>query len=225
MTGAKEKFLALRELRRKQVSERATFADQLRLEVMVLVENFLKSVPIPENGKDYLLTEDDMAAIAGKINVPVVEKVIVEKTEVIREKPIVTEITKVTNETREVAVKDTPLEMAGKLNTLEEQVDKSVIKGLVEELEELRRELKRGSKKNPRLGGGGGSSTTVPTLISGVVDGSNQVFVFSAAPTFLVVDGGRTMQIISSDGTVNWTVAGATVTLTIAPTFDILCLQ
>ena len=44
--------------------------------------------PIPENGKDYVLTADDKKEIASKIKVPIVEKVI-EKIEVIKEQPIV----------------------------------------------------------------------------------------------------------------------------------------
>lgn len=70
--------------------------------------------------------------------------------------------------------------------------------------------------------GGGGSSFQQPT--SGVVDGSNQVFVWTTAPTVIVVDQGRTMQRVSSDGTVNWTVVGTTTTLAIAPTSDIFAL-
>ncbi len=48
-----------------------------------------------EKGDDYILTEDDKRAIASSITVPVVEKVI-ERTEVIKEIPIVTN--KVTNQ-------------------------------------------------------------------------------------------------------------------------------
>lgn len=55
---------------------------------------------------------------------------------------------------------------------------------------------------------------------SGVINGSNQVFVWATAPNVIIVDGGRAMQKSSSDGTVNWT-GTTTVTLTIAPTFDI----
>lgn len=60
------------------------------------------------------------------------------------------------------------------------------------------------------------------TLLSptGTVDGSNATFVFTRAPSIIVVDGGRSMQKTSSDGTVNWT-GTLTVVLTIAPNFDI----
>lgn len=65
---------------------------------------------------------------------------------------------------------------------------------------------------------GGGTGFQQPT--SGAVDGSNTVFVFTNAPNAITVDGGRAMQKVSSDGTVNWT-GTTTITLAIAPTFDI----
>lgn len=54
----------------------------------------------------------------------------------------------------------------------------------------------------------------------GTVDGSNTIFVFAKAPNVVSVDQGRVMQKVSSDGTVNWT-GTTTITLTIAPNFDI----
>lgn len=65
-----------------------------------------------------------------------------------------------------------------------------------------------------------GGSKLVPT---GAVNGSNQTFVFTSAPSIISVDGGRFMQKVSSDGTVNWT-GNTNITLTIAPTFDIFGL-
>jgi hypothetical protein len=61
------------------------------------------------DGKDYVLTSKDKKEIAESIKVPVVEKVI-EKTEVIHETPIVTEVV------REVAVKDDGKEIITKIN-------------------------------------------------------------------------------------------------------------
>lgn len=58
---------------------------------------------------------------------------------------------------------------------------------------------------------------------TGTVDGSNTSFTFTSAPSVIVVDQGRSMQKTSSDGTSNW--SGTTsVTLVIAPTFDIFGL-
>ena len=65
--------------------------------------------------------------------------------------------------------------------------------------------------------GPGGLTIAVPT---GNVDGVNTVFAFAVAPQLIVVDQGRTMQKVSSDGTVNWT-GTTTVTLSVAPNFDI----
>ena len=67
-------------------------------ELIALIEPLIPQV---KDGKDYVLTEQDKKEIAGTIKVPIVEKVI-EKREVIREQPIVT------NEIREVAVTDEP---------------------------------------------------------------------------------------------------------------------
>jgi hypothetical protein len=58
---------------------------------------------------------------------------------------------------------------------------------------------------------------------SGVVNGVNATFVWSFSPTIIVVDQGRTMQKVSSDGTVNWTGTTTTV-LTLAPNFDIFAM-
>lgn len=63
-------------------------------------------------------------------------------------------------------------------------------------------------------------ASTILNPTSGVVDGSNTVFVFDTAPSVIVVDTGRVMQQTSDDGTVNWT-GTLTVTLTVAPNFDI----
>jgi len=83
------------------------------------------------DGIDYILSDEDKEEIAeiasSKIEVPIVEKVI-EKT-IVREKPIITEITK------EVENKDTPKEIVKKLNTLENAIDISVIKGAVSEID------------------------------------------------------------------------------------------
>lgn len=70
---------------------------------------------------------------------------------------------------------------------------------------------------------GGSSGYQVPT--SGTVDGVNQVFGWAKAPNIIVVDQGRAMQRVSSDGTINWTVVGTTTTFSIAPTFDVYAIS
>lgn len=67
---------------------------------------------------------------------------------------------------------------------------------------------------------GGGSGTLSKLPATGTVDGVNQIFTFTKAPTIIVVDQGRNMQKTSSDGTINWS-GTTTATLTVAPTFDI----
>lgn len=84
-----------------------------------------------DKGDAYTLTKEDKEEIASTIKVPVVEKII-EKTEVIKERPVVTEITKITNEIKEVAVSDTAEDIRNKLELLtdEERLDASAIKNL-----------------------------------------------------------------------------------------------
>lgn len=77
-----------------------------------------------KDGSNYVLTSKDKVEIAKSIKVPVVEKVI-EKVEVIREQPIVTQNTEVI----ELAVTDEPIVIAEKLNTLDEKVEPKVLKG------------------------------------------------------------------------------------------------
>lgn len=81
-----------------------------------------------KDGKDYILTEADKKKIAGSIKVPVVEKII-EKIEVIKEQPIIT------NEIKEVAVTDQPEIIIEKINSLptdddELKIDAKHIKNL-----------------------------------------------------------------------------------------------
>jgi len=66
----------------------------------------------------------------------------------------------------------------------------------------------------------GGSGYQVPT---GTVNGVNKVFVFTTAPTVVSVDGVCRRK-TSSDSTVNWT-GTTTITLTIAPNFDMFGLN
>ncbi len=116
--------------------------------------------PPGPKGDDYVLTEKDKEDIAKSIKVPVVEKV-VEKTETIREIPIVTE------NVVEVAVKDTPQETRNKLASLEgeERLNKSAIKGI----DELEKYL---SERIAQIRGGiSGVARGIQLYISGVKKG------------------------------------------------------
>lgn len=80
--------------------------------------------------RERVITEADIEKIAGRVKVPIVEKVI-EKTEVIRETPIVTE------NVVEVAKYETAEVIVQKVNNSEELIDKERIKGLKDILEYL----------------------------------------------------------------------------------------
>jgi hypothetical protein len=102
-------------------------------ELLFLIEPLIPKV---ENGKDYVLTEQDkediasMAAIMAMMDITLPEKVI-ERTEVIRETPIVTEIVK------EVAIADTPDKIIEKIHTSELLIKKEKIEGLEDSLSKL----------------------------------------------------------------------------------------
>lgn len=66
-------------------------------------------------------------------------------------------------------------------------------------------------------------STGFQAPTSGPVDGSNKIFVFATAPNAVCVDGGRVMQKTNTDLTANWT-GTTTITLAVAPNFDIFAL-
>ena len=89
-------------------------------------------IPEPIPGKDYVLTPEDKKEIAQFIKVPIAEKII-EKIEVIKEQPIVT------NEIKEVAKYQIPEQVRDSLETLtgENRLDKSAIRGLTEEIKKL----------------------------------------------------------------------------------------
>lgn len=76
-----------------------------------------------DKGDDYVLTADDKAEISKLVKVPVIERV-VEKTEVIREVPIIT------NEIKEVAKYENAEQIVEKINTLENVIERKTIKGL-----------------------------------------------------------------------------------------------
>jgi hypothetical protein len=109
-----------------------------------------------ENGKDYELTNNDKREIAKQIDIPIVEKII-EKT------PIITEIAKY----------EEPEAIADKLNTLKEKIEIKVIKGLRDELTNLRRAIK--DKKGGGQIGGGGSIVEAEDL-SSQCNGANKTF-------------------------------------------------
>lgn len=174
-------------------------------------------------GENYILSDADKLEISEKIVVPIVEKVIektiVEKTEVIREIPQVHET--IHNITKEVAVPEKPLEIVAKINTLEEQIEPRAIKGFWKMIDTLRQEIKRISKlkSDPYLHGGGSSGGSfLAETVSGTINGSNVTFTFPTAFTgssFISLNG-QTMV-----GGVDYTVSGTTITYIMAPGADL----
>lgn len=213
--------------------------------VIPIIQEIKKSI---KNGENYVLSDTDKEEIATlavmDLHVPIVEKVIeIQKTEVVREVPIVTE------NVVEVAVKDTPFELRDKLETLknlpdEEKLSIEAIGGfsksniklsdeilnraigivdqrtsfLINKVSNLQTQV-----NNINTTPVGGSGFQAP--LTGVIDGVNRTFIWTTAPNVIVVDQGRTMQKTNSapDSTVNWTGTTTTI-LAVAPTFDIFAI-
>lgn len=163
------------------------------------------------DGEDYVLTESDKKEIASKIKVPVVEKEvrIVEKTEVIKEQPIVTEVVK--QEIKEVAVPDTPEETRDKLQSLkgDERLDKTAIKGLDEDIKRL--DQKIDEKPTGRSGG----MRKVPIIkrcrLTDQVDGNTRSFKLPKDTVSVLGLWGTQFPVTFDDA--DWTFAGNTLTL------------
>jgi len=96
------------------------------IKIKINKDDFKKKLGI-KDGVDYVLTEADKKEIGQNIKIPIVEKII-EKIEVIRETPIIT------NEVREVAVTDTPDEVVEKVNEANKKIKAKQIEGLTKAL-------------------------------------------------------------------------------------------
>ncbi len=133
-------------------------------------------------------------------------------------------------------------------NVNEDKIGVDHIKGLVNELDDLRFRISNSSGSRGGIGGGGvsqvyhddtlsgaGTQASPLTVVgggsgaagyqapTGTVNGSNAVFVFATAPNAVSVDG-VCLRKTASDTTVNWT-GTTTITLTVAPNFDIFGLN
>lgn len=194
-----------------------------------------------EDGKDYVITDDDKMEIAeavvglvdensiaekvksqiplknisdkiqASIKIPVVEKVI-EKTEVIRETPIVTE------NVVQVAVKDTPEETRDKLETLkgDERLDKSAIKGL-EDIDDFKKNVVKDLNLMSRRPL---SSGNIEVYQDGTKIGSSQRLRFSGATVTNDSDGAVKVSITGGSGsfaTSAETTAGVATDLAVTP--------
>ncbi|MEK7112385.1 MAG: hypothetical protein AAB875_03580, partial [Patescibacteria group bacterium] len=130
---------------------------------------------------------------------------VVEKTEVVREQPIVTNV--------EVAKYETPIQIADKLNTLEEKVEWKVIKGLTKMFASLSREI----RKPQQVGGGGMGNVSLFTLAG---DGSTTTITLSSD----VAANGRALWAHYNgqwlQPSTHYTVSGRTLSLTFTPAAD-----
>lgn len=130
--SVKESVNSISEELKKKLDEELSY----EVDEESIVESVLSKVVIPEpipgqpgkDGDKYILTEKDKKEIAGTIKVPIVEKII-DRIEVIKEQPIVT------NEIKEVAIADTAEVTILKINELptddeELKIDAKHIKNL-----------------------------------------------------------------------------------------------
>jgi len=144
-----------------------------------------------DKGDDYILTDRDKSAIAGKIKVPIVEKII-EKTEIIKEQPIV----------KEVAVAESAEQIREKLSSLEDEkrLDAKHIKNL----------------PTPRASMSRSKSYFKVSSLTGTIDGDNKRFYMSEAPKYgtqvFVIANGSNIE----KGT-GFTVSGNWITYVEAP--------
>lgn len=190
-----------------------------------------------KDGKDYVLTEKDKQAIASKIKVPIVEKVI-EKVEIIKEQPIVTQ------QIREIAFYEEADKIAEKLKNFKKAwIELSQIEGFEEYMRgfgesflqqaksfvpralqslydvQITSEPTEGqtltwstTKKKWVPGTAVGSNAGLTLLTAtGTVNGSNTAFTFTTKPTYIVSDGAWYTE---NNG---WTWSGSTATMSVPP--------
>lgn len=111
---------------------------------------------------------------------------------------------------------DKSLEIAKKLNTLEEEVEISVIKGLKDTLKNLQNSI-REKRKFGGGGSGGGMGNWITESPSGSINSSNMSFTL----TRRVGGGGKAIILLyngqTQEYTNHFTVSGTTLTMTFAP--------
>lgn len=154
------------------------------------------------DGCDYVLTESDKKEIAKSIKVPVVEKVI-EKTEVIRETPIVT------NEIKEVAKYESAESLRDKLETLtdDNRLDASAIKNLPEFIKDDKRigfgsmikeapkDDKYYARRNRQW-----EEVVVDAASGAIIEGGSAISIISG---FAYIDGGSVASVYTGYGDID----------------------
>lgn len=157
-------------------------ADDVLDQCISYTQAYLEAHPAPkgDKGDSYVLTEQDKFDIAKSVEVPKVEKII-ERREVIVEKPLITNVIK------EVAVAETTEKIVDKLNTSKDSIAIYVIRGLQKELEDIKRTIRR---RNQISGGGGGAGGGTSSTVT--VSDSDPVGSATDGDIHLVTDDGTT---------------------------------
>lgn len=196
----------------KKILEVAVKGEEAILDSIFEIEDKLEELVLEkgekgdtgEKGDCYELTEEDKKEIASLIEVPVVEKVVekvIEKTEVIKEQPIVTEVTKITNEVKEVAKSDTAEQIVEKINSTEKSIDFKTLKNYPDYSEEIKR-LKT-------------IVNTTPAITTSFINGTRAKNINFSGATVSYKDDTATVTIPTTDlsGYVPYTGATANVNL------------
>jgi len=145
--------------------------EEIKDKISIILELIKKE---PEK-QTYSLTENDKKDIASLVKIPTIEKV----TEIVKEPTI-------TNEIREVAKYEEAEQIANKLNTLENKIDRKVIKGLEKDIANLTKLI---SETRRQKGGGGmsnlqhettatSSATTTVTATQNIAGGGYALWVY-----------------------------------------------
>lgn len=179
-------------------------------------------------GDSYVLTSKDKAEIAGKIEVPIVERII-EKTEVIKEvmpKSFDVSIVKGAVSKKELEIeKKTIIDGMTKVDGRIKLIDQRWHGAGLSQVSHDGTLTGTGAPSSPLSVVGSGGNSGYQTPVSGVIDGVNATFTWATAPKAIVVDQGRTMQKVNSapDSNINWTGTTTTI-LQIPPNRDIFAV-
>ncbi len=173
-------------------TEVSGFQEKLSEEIKAEVADIKKEAGAKgEPGNNYVLTEADKKEIAGKIRVPIVERVI-EKTEVIREQPILT------TEVKEVAIPQSGTEVIEKINSDETEglIKRERVEGLDDEFKRIEGKITTNRIVAPSRG--------LQLYVGGVKKGLAQYVNLVAGPNVAVsdsfVNGLHTITISASGG-------------------------
>ena len=179
------------------------------------------------DGKDYILTDNDKKDIALEVEVPIFEKII-EKTEIIKEQPIITN-----QIVKEIKTEFDTTEIDKKIEELEKKLEelkristssRGVVAGGRAGIQVYGSGTKVGTKANEINFGTGLTATnsygritvvasntlSSPITVTGTPNSSNRIFTIASEPTVLVING---VFYRSTGGAITWTYLAGTLTL------------